>query len=191
MKINPQRGVRFFEAGLARDDIYSIRNLAIAYQQGKGVKKDINKAKDLFAKASLGGHPQAPTDLGVMYYNGAGVTKDVAAAAKWYTIGAERGDYWAASNLAFIYAKGPSNMRNPEKAVEYAGLAIALDKFNATPKNRDFLKSLPAEVKRSVIKQLIGQVGAENTQTGSDLDETLVLLSQQAWVARNPRLDLF
>ncbi len=191
VKINQQRGVRFFEAGLARDDIYSMRNLAIAYQQGKGVKKDINKAKDLFAKASLGGHPQAPTDLGVMYYNGAGVTKDVGAAAKWYAIGAERGDYWAASNLAFIYSKGPSNMRNPQKAVEYAGLAIALDKFNATPKNRDFLKSLPAEDKRSVIKKLIGQVGAENTQTSTDLDETLVLLSQQAWVARNPRLDLF
>jgi TPR repeat protein len=191
VKINPQRGVRFYEAGLARDDIYSMRNMAIAYQQGKGVKKDINKAKDLFAKASLGGHPQAPTDLGVMYYNGAGVTKDVAAAAKWYAIGAERGDYWAASNLAFIYAKGPTKLRNAEKAVEYAGLAVALDKFNTTPKNRDFLKSLSAEDKRSVIKQLIGQVGAENAQTGSDLDETLVMLSQQAWVARNPRLDLF
>jgi TPR repeat protein len=191
VKINPQRGVRFFEAGLARDDIYSMRNLAIAYQQGKGVKKDINKAKDLFAKASLGGHPQAPTDLGVMYYNGTGVIKDVAAAAKWYAIGAERGDYWAAANLAFIYAKGPAKLRNVEKAVEYAGLAVALDKFNATPKNKDFLKSLPAENKRSVIKQLIGQVGAENAQTDSDLDKTLVMLSQQAWIARNPRLDLF
>ena len=191
VKINQQRGVRFYEAGLARADIYSMRNLAIAYQQGKGVKKDINRAKDLFVKASLGGHPQAPTDLGVMYYNGAGVTKDVAAAAKWYSIGAERGDYWAAANLAFIYAKGPSNLRNPQKAVEYAGLAVALDKFNATPKNRDFLKSLPAENKRSAIKQLITQVGAENAQTGSDLDKTLVMLSQQAWIARNPRLDLF
>ncbi len=191
VKINPQRGVRFYEAGLARDDIYSMRNMAIAYQQGKGVKKDINKAKDLFAKASLGGHPQAPTDLGVMYYNGAGVAKDVAAAAKWYAIGAERGDYWAAANLAFIYAKGPAKLRNAQKAVEYAGLSVALDKFNATPKNRDFLKSLPAENKRSAIKQLIQQVGAENAQTDSDLDKTLVMLSQQAWVARNPRLDLF
>ena len=126
-----------------------------------------------------------------MYYNGTGVTKDVAAAAKWYAIGAERGDYWAAANLAFIYAKGPAKLRNAEKAVEYAGLAVALDRFNTTPKNRDFLKSLSAEYKRNVIKQLIGQVGAENAQTGSDIDETLVMLSQQAWVARNPRLDLF
>ena len=190
VKINPQRGVRFFEAGLARNDIYSMRNMAIAYQHGKGVEKDINKAKDLFARASLGGHPQAPTDLGVMYYNGAGVTKDVGTAAKWYAIGAERGDFWAASNLAFIYANGPAKLRDAQKAVEYAGLAVALDTFNTTPKIKEFLRSLPAENKRSVIKQLIEQVGGENAQTGSDLDEILVNLSKKAWVARNPRLDL-
>jgi TPR repeat protein len=191
VKLNPQRGVRFYEAALARDDIYAMRNLALAYQQGKGVGKDLQKAKDLFEKASDGGHPQAPTDLGAMYFNGTGVAKDTAVAVKWYTLGAERGDYWAASNLAFIYGKGPAKMRDAQKAVEYAGLAVALDRYGETPKNKDFLKSLPVEGKRGLIKSLIGQVGAENAQTGSDLDETLVLLSRQAWRARNPRLDLF
>jgi TPR repeat protein len=191
VKLNPERGVRFYEASLARQDIYAMRNLAIAYQQGKGVAKDLGKAKGLFEKASDGGHPQAPTDLGAMYFNGNGVAKDLAVAIKWYTLGAERGDYWGASNLAFIYAKGPGKMRDAQKSVEYAGLAIALDKYGETPKNKAFLKSLPAEDKRSVIKTLIAQVGAENAQTGSDLDETLVLLSRQAWRMRNPRLDLF
>jgi TPR repeat protein len=183
--------VRFYEAALAREDIYAMRNLAIAYQQGKGVGKDLQKAKDLFEKASDGGHPQAPTDLGAMYFNGTGVAKDIATAVKWYGIGAERGDYWAAANLAFIYAKGPAKMRDVQKSVEFAGLAVALDKYGESPKNRDFLKSLPEEGKRGVIKDLIGQVGAENAQTGSSLDETLVLLSRQAWRTRNPRLDLF
>ena len=191
VKLNPPRGVRFYEAALVRDDIYAMRNLAIAYQQGKGVAKDLQKAKSLFEKASEGGHPQAATDLGAMYFNGAGVAKDVAAAAKWYAIGAERGDHWAASNLAFIYAKGPANMRDVEKSVEFAALAVALDRYNETPKDKSFLKSLPAESKRSVIKNLIAQVGADNAQAGSDIDETLVLLSQQAWRARNPRMDLF
>ena len=82
---------------------------------------------------------------------------------------------------------GFHNMRD----VTFQEYGLQQPGFNLIGKNKDFLKSLPEENKRGAIKSLIGQVGAENAQTGSDLDETLVLLSRQAWRARNPRLDLF
>ena len=188
--LNPQRGVRFFEAGMARNDIYSIRNMAIAYQQGKGVKKDLQTALALFKKASDGGHPQAATDIGVMYYNGIGVAKDIVAAANWYAIATERGDTWAASNLAYIYSQGPAKMRDAEKAVEYASLAVALDKYNENPKAKQALSALPGDAKQQAIAALTAQAGAGSAGAGT-ADETLVQLSRQAWQARNPRFDLF
>ena len=191
VKLNPTRGLRFWEAALAREDIYAMRNVGIACLKGLGVQKDWQKALSLFKKASDGGHPSAPTDIGAMYFNGTGVSKDVATAAKWYLIGAERGDPWAASNLGYIYAQGPANFRDMDKAVQFSSLSVALDKLNENPKNKDFLKSLPIESKRTVIKSLIAEVGPANAQTGAELDDTLVLLSRQAWRGRNPRLDLF
>ncbi len=191
VKINPERGLRFWQAALDRDDIYAMRNVGIACLDGQGVQKDWQKALALFKKASDGGHPSAPTDIGAMYFNGNGVPKDVTEASKWYQVGAERGDPYAASNLAYIYAKGPDNLRDADKAVKFSSLSVALDKLNENPKNKDFLKALPVESKRNVIKSLIAEVGAANAQTGADLDETLVMLSRQAWRGRNPRLDLF
>lgn len=191
VKVNPERGLRFYQAALERDDIYAMRNFGIACLQGKGVQQDWQKALALFKKASDGGHPNAPTDIGAMYFNGNGVPKDMASAANWYQIGADRGDPWAASNLAYIYSHGPANLIDADKAVKFASLAVALDRYNENPKNKDVLKALPASAKQKMIKELISEVGAADAKTGVDLDETLVLLSQQAWHIRNPRLDLF
>lgn len=191
VSVNPERGLRFYQAALERDDIYAMRNYGIACLQGKGVAKDWQKALALFKKASDGGHPNAPTDIGAMYFNGDGVPKDMASAASWYQIGADRGDPWAASNLAYIYSHGPANLIDVDKAVKFASLAVALDRYNENPKNKDVLKALPSAAKQKMIKDLISEVGPANAKTGVDLDETLVLLSQQAWRGRNPRLDLF
>lgn len=191
VKRNPARGLRFWEAALSHEDIYAMRNIGIACLHGVGTKRDWMKALALFKKASDGGHPSAPTDIGAMYFNGNGVPKDLSTAAKWYVIGAERGDPWAASNLAHIYAEGPANLRDLEKAVQFSGLSVALDKLNDNPANKAFLRALPDGSKRNAIKALIAEVGASNTQTGMDLDETLISLSWQAWRNRNPRVDLF
>ncbi len=188
---NTKRGVRFYEASLARGDIYAMRNMAIAYLEGKGVSKDTATALALFKKADEGGHPSAPTDIGAMYYKGNGVKKDLAQAISWYEQGAERGDTWAASNLGWIYSKEPKAKRDLTKAAWYAGLAVALDTYNSNKAAKETLNSVPAEAKAMAVKQLVAEVGADNLETSSNLDETLVMLSQKAWQMRNPRLDLF
>ncbi len=191
LKANPKRGVRFYEASLARGDIYAMHNLGIAYLEGKGVAKDTTTALALFKKASEGGHPNAPVSIGAMYYNGTGVKKNLAEAIGWYETGAERGDFWAASNLSFIYASGPKDLRDAQKAVTYASLAVALDVYDANKKERDKLKSLPVDAKKKAMKKLISELGSANLEVSDKLDESLVMLSRKAWQIRNPRLDLF
>ncbi len=191
LKANPARGIRFYEASLARGDIYAMHNLGLAYLDGKGVKKDITTALALMKKASDGGHPNAPTSIGAMYFKGNGVKKDTAKAMTWYQLGAERGDFWAASNLAWIHSQGPKDQRSADKAVMYSSLAVALDAYNANPKEKAALAKLPAAAKKTAVKRLIAEVGSDNIETAANLDDTLVLLSRKAWQMRNPRLDLF
>lgn len=191
LKENPARGITFYKAAFARGDIYAMRNLGIAYREGKGVKKDITNALALFKKASDGGHPSAPTDIGAMYFKGDGVKKDLAEAIRWYELGAERGDPWAASNLAWIYSKGPNNVRDVGKAAGYSSLSVALDVYNANPKEKAALKAMSADAKKSAIKTLVATFGVDNLETSADMDSTLVILSRKAWQLRNPRVDLF
>ena len=191
VKANPQRGLRFYEAAMARGDIYAMHNMGIAYLEGKGVKQDAVTALALFKKASDGGHPNAPASIGAMYFNGNGVKKDLGTAIGWYETGAERGDFQSAANLSWIYAKGPKGMRDAQKAVWFSSLAVALDAYGDNPSEKANLQALPAEAKKQAVKKLIAEIGAANLETDSDLDGTLVMLSRKAWQMRNPRLDLF
>jgi TPR repeat protein len=191
LKQNWKRGIRFYEASMARGDIYAMRNMGLAYLEGKGVAPDATTALALFKKADEGGHPSAPTDIGAMYFNGNGVKKDLSEAITWYERGAERGDMWAASNLAWVYSKGPKDRRDLGKAAWYSSLAVALDAYDGNAKEKVALKSLPPEAKTQAMKKLVSEVGAENLETTSDLDQTLVALSRKAWQMRNPRLDMF
>ncbi|WP_413989624.1 caspase family protein [Labrys okinawensis] len=124
---DPARGAKFFQAALVRNDVCGMRNLGVAYLEGKGVARDAATAMGLLKTATDKAHPYAPTTIGTMYFNGNGVKKDLPTAIGWFETGAERGDYYAASNLAWIYARGPVDVRNPEKARHYAGLMAALD----------------------------------------------------------------
>jgi TPR repeat protein len=159
--------------------------------EGQGVSKNTTKALDLFERASDGGHPSAPGNIGRMYFNGSGVKKDVAKAAKWYEAGAERGDTWAASNLGWIFANGPDRFRDINKATRYYGLAVALDAYGSNPDAAAALRELPDRAKAETIKDLIAEIGGDGLETASSLDSTLVLLERKAWQHRNPRLDLF
>ena len=51
-------------------------NLAALYIDGKGVKKDQQKAFDLFQKAAKMGDPSAQVNVGVLYAWGEGITND-------------------------------------------------------------------------------------------------------------------
>lgn len=52
----------------ARGDTDAMFNLGQAYKLGKGVKQDLAKAEELFAKAAAQGHPQAGDNYGLLLF---------------------------------------------------------------------------------------------------------------------------
>ena len=55
-----------------------------AYQDGRGVKKDLTKARELLEEACENGDGNGCWGLGEMYFNGEGVAKDTAKAEKYF-----------------------------------------------------------------------------------------------------------
>lgn len=182
------RGLRYYEAGAQRNDIYSIDNLAIAYANGQGVPQDVNKALGLFKIAIDGGHPLAPNELGRLYFNGIGVPKDIKEAAKWYRLGADRGDAYAASNLAFILAGGLAGKADPAGASRLYGLAASLGDPAQNADARKALAGLPVPAKRAAIAAMVAEL---KLKPGKADDATVIDLARRAWEATNPRHDLF
>lgn len=65
--------------------------MAKRYENGDGVKKDFNKAFDLYRKAAEAGNADAQYNLGTCYYNGVGTEKDVETGMEWFNKAAAQG----------------------------------------------------------------------------------------------------
>lgn len=59
-------------------------NVAVFYEQGRAVDKDLNKAFTFYLEAAESNVPLAMQKVGVYYANGAGAQKDPIAAAGWF-----------------------------------------------------------------------------------------------------------
>jgi len=73
--------------------------LGFCYEIGKGVTKDVEKAKEWHTKAAEQGHAEAQFSLGYCYENGQSVPKDLKKAVEWYTKAAEQGNDHAKKSL--------------------------------------------------------------------------------------------
>jgi soluble lytic murein transglycosylase-like protein len=77
-----------------------LRQLAEAYEHGRGVKQDYHEAFTLYCKAALAGDSESAYSLGFMYFNGRGVARDPARAARWFKQAADAGDMHAQAMLS-------------------------------------------------------------------------------------------
>jgi TPR repeat protein len=93
--------------------------LGLAYDEGRGVKQDREKAAVWFAKAAAQGVAEAQFNLGIMYAAGVGVAKDEAKAIEWLDKAATQGLVDAQFNLANMYASGRGTAKNFTKALEW------------------------------------------------------------------------
>jgi uncharacterized protein len=96
-------------------DVQAQLALAKAYDLGKGVPKDEEKAVQWWEKAAEHGNVSAQVSLGGVYSLGAGVPKNYAAAVRWWKKAAEQGDVTAEGNLGTAYGLG---MGVPKDEVE-------------------------------------------------------------------------
>lgn len=73
-------------------DPASCYELAVKYQTGNGVAKDLDTAFRYMKIAANGGYSKAYRPLAEMYHKGLGTTKDRDIAAEWYQKAADNGD---------------------------------------------------------------------------------------------------
>jgi len=111
-------------------------NLGVMYEKGKGVKKNLKKAKKWFQFAAEQGVVKAQYKLGLMYGKGKGVAKDYSKAIKWWNLAADQGNGKAQINLGWMYEMGKGVPKDAQKAANWyqlasnQGLAKAQEKLN-------------------------------------------------------------
>jgi uncharacterized protein len=93
--------------------------LAWAYADGKGVKKDEAKAFELFKQAAAQGHAKAQHNVAVRYLIGQGTKKNPTAAFEWEKKAAETGIAPAEDNLGWMYLRGIGTERDCQEAVDW------------------------------------------------------------------------
>ena len=78
-------------------------NLAVLYQEGRGLAADQDEALKWYRLAAQQGAPPSQTNLGLMYYHGQGVAQDQDEAINWIKRAADQGFAQAEYVLGTIY----------------------------------------------------------------------------------------
>lgn len=97
--------------------------LASMYYQGKGVKRDLDRAVQLFLQAATKDFVPSLANLGLMYHRGDGVKQDLEKALSFYRKAAQKGDLQSAFNLGQMYRKGEGVAADNTEALRYYRLA--------------------------------------------------------------------
>ncbi|HVR90791.1 MAG TPA: SPOR domain-containing protein [Novosphingobium sp.] len=94
--------VREWQGPAARGDADAQFNMGQAYKLGRGVKQDLVKAEELFAKAAAQGHPQASDNYGLLLFR----RGQRAQALPYLRAGADRGNPNAQYLLGIAHFNG-------------------------------------------------------------------------------------
>ena len=99
-------------------DPQELYELAVAYAEGKGVRRSPKKAVECFTLAAEGGHREAQFCLGILYYKDEG-----GKGAEYFSHAADGGHAEAQFYLGYLYVCGDGVPQSNTKAVEYFTLA--------------------------------------------------------------------
>ncbi|MER8606624.1 caspase family protein [Mesorhizobium sp. M1156] len=186
---DPARAVAFLQAGVQRQDMYSMNLLGRNYLSGQGVQKDPKEALALFQKAIDLGQPYAPGSLARMYRDGVDVERNLAEAQRLFEIGIARGDQFAAFDRAALELQ-KGDKADQAVAVRFLAFAAALDLRKELPEAQRTLAKFGSKPKTAALKQLRQELKSKIPGSGS-LDTQLVNAARRLWEEANPRRDLF
>ncbi|MER9256015.1 caspase family protein [Mesorhizobium sp. M0598] len=186
---DPARAVAFLQAGVQRQDMYSMNLLGRNYLSGQGVEKDPKEALALFQKAIDLGQPYAPGSLARMYRDGVDVERNLAEAQRLFEIGIARGDQFAAFDRAALELQ-KGDKADQAVAVRFLAFAAALDLRKELPDAQRTLAKFGSKPKTAALKQLRQELKSKIPGSGS-LDTQLVRAARRVWEEANPRRDLF
>src|SRR4029077_10518806 len=115
-----------------------MHNLAVAYAEGTGIKKDPTEAARWFSKAANLGFADSQFNLAVLYERGLGVPQSLLDAYKWYAIAAMSGDTESKARIDALATQLSADDRAAAQRSVAAFRALPLDpKANVAPQLSD------------------------------------------------------
>lgn len=118
---NNTEAVRWLQFAIDHGVTFAKNEMAILYQEGRGVDKDLKKALKLYQEGSAAGDDTATYNLGLMYERGEGVPVNYEKAAKYYQhvvdrIGSNPDGGCAENDLGTLYMLGKGVKANEVEA---------------------------------------------------------------------------
>jgi TPR repeat protein len=112
------------------------------YQDGLGVKKDVDKAVTYFKQAAKKGWRDADLRLGEIYFHGTDVIQNFALARKWLERAAYSGDPLAQRDVGKLYAEGWGVQKDPVWAYVWYEIASRLGDHEASRLRDSLLETM-------------------------------------------------
>lgn len=94
-------------------------SIAIRYERGEGVEKDLQKAFEYYKLSADMGYEKAIFEIAICYKFGRGVEKNLQKTLEYYKISADIGNVVAECAVGECYQYGEGCEKNPKKAFEY------------------------------------------------------------------------
>jgi TPR repeat protein len=98
-------------------DFMAVRNMALLYHKGIGVRQDLEEAELFYRLAADNGITSAQTTLGTLLIKGDEFKRNLPDAVKYLTAASQAGDSVASWNLGLLYENGIGVDKNLEKAM--------------------------------------------------------------------------
>lgn len=170
-----KEAIKEFEPLVAEGYSPAEYQMALIYQNGYGVKKDLQKAYELFSLSAAQNNPDALFNLALMYSEGKPVEKDLKMAFTLTEKAANKELASAQFNLGVMYYNGQGVDRDYLKASRWyrkaADQNYALAQFNLALMYFDG-KGVPKSIEDSYIWNIIaGYNGYKNAEKSRDMDE--------------------
>jgi hypothetical protein len=152
--------------------------LGRAYEDGKDVALDDERAVQWFRKSAEQGNAQAQNSLGVMYAQGRGVQGDRGEAIRWYRKAAKQGLLEAIYNIAISYYNGEGVEANLNDAATWMMVASRRGDAQAT----EALKQINQELhqRREISKFQLAQLYDKGDELPPDLPAAASLYRELA-----------
>ena len=128
-----------------KGDAKAQNKLALCYEEGDGVTKDVVEAAKWYGKAAESGYADAQFNLGLCYRDGVGVAKNAAEAVKWFQKAADQNFAEAQFNLGVCYDDGEGVTKDAVQALKWYSLAADQKNENAAKYRAELQKVMTSE----------------------------------------------
>lgn len=122
---NYEEAAKWYQIAINYGSSYAKNNLAIMYEKGNGVPKDMKKAMQLYREAAQEGDYMAEYNIGQTFELGQNGEQSYKKAFEHYLIAAEHGNGCAQNDLGMFYAAGTGIPADPALATHWLQKAAA------------------------------------------------------------------